>query len=197
MDGLPGEGSCKKPDTVLKYTTTTAGVMIATRPCGYVVGVREMFSCESCSQWLLFLLELVEDMHCLAGVIYDRACELHPFIRGVYMRMRNSGSCDPMALERLHGLAMCTKYRVDKFHVKSHKPLKCMPPKLEEGSDNGASTYHPQSVGVEFMREVNDSMAESVNRYYSLFNHAVSCMGRERFNMFVVIVTDARNRRVL
>ena len=195
-DGLPDDSTCKKPKAIMKYTNSTAGVMIATRPCGYVVGVREMFSAESCTQWLLFLLEMTQNMRAVTAITYDRACELHPFVLGVYSAVVHSGRCSKDELDSLKYLATGAKYRIDSFHAKTHKPGKCQPPIHADGSVNRHSAYHPDSPGVEFARGINDSMGESVNRYYSLFNHAVANMGRERFNVFIIVITHVRNNRI-
>ena len=54
------------------------------RPCGIVVNMTEMFTCESLTQVFLFLLKTfcdnTDDFKRVKFVGYDRACGLAPFL---------------------------------------------------------------------------------------------------------------------
>jgi len=78
---------CKKKSKVDRFYDRTAGLLAAVRPCGIIVGIQEMFTCESPSQvyiflWLTFGRSL-EDLQRLKFVGYDRTCDLHPFLVGL------------------------------------------------------------------------------------------------------------------
>ena len=47
---------CKHPKNRVKFHTTTAGMLALIRPCGIVVAMTEMYTCESATQVFLFLL---------------------------------------------------------------------------------------------------------------------------------------------
>lgn len=196
-NGIPNQDTCKKPSALRKYYNTTAGIMTAVRPCGYIVGVREMFTCESCTQWLMFLLDIFSaDVTSgrLKGIVYDRACELHPFVCNTYATACEDWGA-PEQVEVLRKLATNTKMRLDRFHSKTHKPGKCQPPILDTGELNPASKYHHSSPGMEELQGIPDSIGESVNRYLSSFAHSVSTMGRARFNLFIIVLCHMRNSR--
>ena len=57
---------CKRPEKRTKYYHTTAGMLALIRPCGIVISICEMFTCESATQVYLFLLRtFVHDMSTL------------------------------------------------------------------------------------------------------------------------------------
>ena len=84
---------CRKNSKVNKLFDRTAGVMVVVRPCGIVVNISEMYTCESPTQTYIFLCFTFghgRDIECLKYVAYDRSCDLHPFLRnlrskGVYL----------------------------------------------------------------------------------------------------------------
>ena len=53
------EFGCKKPENVNKFYSTTAGTMMAIRPCGVIVNFMETFKCESCTQVCRYHLNLL------------------------------------------------------------------------------------------------------------------------------------------
>ena len=76
---------CKKVENRTKYYTTTAGMLALIRPCGIVVNMTEMFTCESPTQVFLFLLRTfvtnTDSVSRLRYLGYDRACDLEPFLQ--------------------------------------------------------------------------------------------------------------------
>ena len=84
---------CRKPSKVTKFFDRTAGVVVAVRPCGIIVNISEMFTCESPTQMYTFLSFTFghgRDIDRLKYVAYDRSCDLHPFLcnlerKGAYL----------------------------------------------------------------------------------------------------------------
>ena len=75
---------CKNNNAIDRFYTRTAGMFYVFRPCGVRLCHSEMYTCESLSDVLLQLIDVFgekpkqEDLRC---IIYDRACDLHPFVR--------------------------------------------------------------------------------------------------------------------
>ena len=101
------------------------------RPCGIVVNMTEMFTCESLTQVFLFLLKTfcdnTDDFKRVKFVGYDRACGLVPFL----INQASNGSAGAKVL--LNNV----KFLVDIFHVSKHTEETCMPP------NNPNCKYHP------------------------------------------------------
>ena len=75
-----GEG-CKEDGKVTRYYTRTAGMLYFFRPCGIRLSHYEMYTAESLSQVFICLVDLFElRPELLRGIVYDRACDLHPFV---------------------------------------------------------------------------------------------------------------------
>ena len=123
---------CRKPSNISLFFETTAGMLALIRPCGIVVSMTEMYTKESCTQVLLFLLRTfcgdVEDLKRLRYLGYDRACGLVPFLRN----QAKSGSAGAKVL--LENV----QFLVDIFHVEKHTERVCMP--LQ---NNPEGEYHP------------------------------------------------------
>ena len=84
-----GEG-CKSDDKVDRFYNRTAGMFYLYRPCGYRLAHYEMYTAESLSSVFTYLVDLFgndpsENLH---GIVYDRACGLHPFL----VRLRVMGN---------------------------------------------------------------------------------------------------------
>lgn len=78
------EGGCKKKENISLFYET-AGIHALIRPCGIVVNMTEMFTCESLTQVFLFILKTfcgnTDDFLWLKYLGYDRACGLVPFLK--------------------------------------------------------------------------------------------------------------------
>lgn len=77
---------CRKVSNVNKFFDRTAGIVAAVRSCGIVVNFSEMYTCESPTQMYIFLSFTFchgRDIDRLKYVAYDRACDLHPFLRNL------------------------------------------------------------------------------------------------------------------
>ena len=124
-------GGCKKKENISLFYETTAGMLALIRPCGIVVSMTEMFTCESLTQVFLFLLrtfgENTEDFKRVKYVGYDRACGLVPYLKN---QKKNGSAGAKLLLEHV-------KFLVDIFHVSKHTEGVCMP------LDNAKCKYHP------------------------------------------------------
>ena len=73
---------CKKEDNIDKFYSRTAGIFYIFRPCGIRLSHFEMYTSESLSDVFLFLIDTFgQSPKNLNGIVYDRACGLHPFIK--------------------------------------------------------------------------------------------------------------------
>ena len=111
---------CKRAQNRNKFYSTTAGMLALIRPCGIVVAMTEMYTCESATQVFLFLLRtFVHDVctvMCLKYLGYDRTCDLKPFL--VNQAKRGSAGAK-LLLDNV-------KFLVDIFHCEKHTELTCM-----------------------------------------------------------------------
>lgn len=105
---------CKKKENISLFFETTAGMLALIRPCGIVVGMTEMLTCESQTQVFLFIprpfCKNVEYFKRLKYVGYDRACGLVPFLRN---QSKNDSAGAKLLLDNV-------KFLVDIFHVSKH-----------------------------------------------------------------------------
>lgn len=101
------------------------------RPCGIVVAMTEMYTCESATQVFLFLLRtFVHDVNTvmrLKYLGYDRACDLKPFLVN---QSKHGSAGAKLLLDNV-------KFLVDIFHCEKHTELTCMP-------FNPRCEYHPK-----------------------------------------------------
>ena len=88
-------------------------MLYAIRPCGIVMGHMELVHAETCTAFVLLLIELFGETpqpSQLTGVIIDRACDVHPYVK----RIGSEGSkvCQYFDTK--------LKWAVDRFHIKGH-----------------------------------------------------------------------------
>ena len=106
-------GSCKKEKNIDKFHNRTAGMFYVFRPCGIRLSNYEMYTSESLSDVFLYLIDTFgEEMNGIRGVVYDRACGLHPFIK----RLSGEGNNFAKKYETLD-------FIIDIFHVEKHTQL--------------------------------------------------------------------------
>ena len=110
---------CKQFKNIPKFHDTTAGFLTAVKPCGVIISFTELYTMESCTQVFAFLLHLAEQSRAIKCVVYDRGCELHPFLKNLAKIKKNPGA---------QKLLDTMDFMVDIFHVKKHTRLICMPP---------------------------------------------------------------------
>ena len=67
---------CKKKQNIDRFYDRTAGILAAVRPCGIIVNLMEMFTCESPTQVYVFVYttfgRCLEDLRRLQYLGYDR-----------------------------------------------------------------------------------------------------------------------------
>ena len=94
----------------------TAGVLVAVTPCLQIAAIAPMWSSESISQLLLFLMSVMEFCTDLAYVIYDNACAVARHLR---KRQRESPPADPAAPAWAWLLQL--RWVIDRLHFTYHK----------------------------------------------------------------------------
>ena len=78
---------CKKKQNIDRFYDRTAGILAAVRPCGIIVNLMKMFTCESPTQVYVFVYttfgRCLEDLRRLQYLGYDRTCDLYPFLKNL------------------------------------------------------------------------------------------------------------------
>ena len=103
-----GDG-CKEDKNIDRFYQRTAGMFYFFRPCGIRLANFEMYTAESLSDVFTYLIDVFgENLSPLQlnGIVYDRACDLHPFLK----RLQINGNDVASKYENL-------SYIVDIFHV--------------------------------------------------------------------------------
>ena len=171
---------CKKARAVNKFYDRTAGILAMVRPCGVIVNACEMYTCESPTQVYIFLITTFargRDIERLRYIGYDRACDLHPFMRN----LSEKGAYFATWLLR-H-----VSFLVDSFHVRNHTEACCMPP------ENDRCEYHPSLPKFAEIHGTNTECAEQAFRWLNKLRYSMKSMHQHRFNFFLYVVTDVKN----
>lgn len=165
-DSLPDNDSdslltgCKKAKNLNRVFNRTAGMLALIRPCGIVVSMAEMFSCESPTQVFIFLLRTfcgsVQEFQRLKYVGYDRTCDLVPFLKNQY---KNGSAGAGLLLDNV-------KFLLDIFHANKHTEPTCFPP------SNPECLYHPHLERFSEIKGTNTESCEQafvrLNKYFHL-----------------------------
>ena len=143
------------------------------RPCGIVISMTEMFTCESPTQVFLFLLRtFVHDTDSvlrLRYLGYDRACDLKPFL----VNQAKKGSAGAiLLLERV-------QFLVDRFHCEKHTELTCMPP------DNPECEYHPSLPKFAEIHGTNTESCEQGFRRLNRYKYSTRYMTIYKRNIYL------------
>ncbi len=176
------QDGCKKDCNITRYYDRTAGIAALVRPCGIILNVCEMYTCESMTQMYLFLVltvghgNLIKRLRYLG---YDRACGLEPFLKNL------SAKKVYFAKYLLRNM----KFLVDKFHCEKHTEPCCMP------LSNPLCKYHPDLPFFSEIRGANTECAEQAFRWLNRFKTSVRSMSRYRFNVFLHVMVDCHNHR--
>ena len=151
------------------------------RPCGIVVDFTEMFTCESPTQVFIFLLRTCsKNWSRYTYIGYDRACELHPFLK-ILSRKGNVAADE---------LLSHLQFVVDLFHCKKHKKDTCMP--LE---NNPRCKYHPGLPEHSSIAGVNTQCAEQTFKWLNKFKWNVRRMSEYRYKFFLWVVINQHNKQ--
>ncbi|CAF1017018.1 unnamed protein product [Brachionus calyciflorus] len=169
--------SMKKFTLPCEKKNRTVGVFLATFNCGIVCGFKEILKKETLIQTLNFCLELTENLEkCPRYFTYDDACHLKKLLNNGE-RIKNSSE----RLDKLKNINLL----VDRFHFKTHK-------KTDLYCKNNCDPDLYQE-----MANINTSVAEQVNFWYSGFKHNVKHMSRERFRFFIFTISDEKNKIII
>jgi hypothetical protein len=171
---------CKKAENVDRFQTRSAGVMALVRPCGIVVDLSEMLTCESPSQLFVQALRLKCDENVNMRYFgYDRACEFAPFLRNLEKK-GNPGA---------ELLLRDTQFVVDRFHIKGHKAAKC-------DIKSPQCAYHPDLPRFDEIRGVNTECAEQCFAWLGKFKHMVKYMSQYKYKLFLAQIVATRNYQI-
>ncbi len=179
---LVQKDGCKKDCNITRYYDRTAGIAALVRPCGIILNICEMYTCESMTQMYLFLVltvghgDLIKRLKYLG---YDRACSLEPFLQN----LSKKGTYFAKYLLRN------TKFLVDKFHCEKHTEVTCMPP------SNPNCKYHPDLPQFSEIHGCNTECAEQAFRWLNKFKFTMRSMSRYKFNVFVHTMVECHNNR--
>jgi hypothetical protein len=111
-----GEG-CKSNENIERFYRRTAGMFYLFRPCGIRLSNFEMYTAESLSDVFKYIVDVFGEyptFEQIRGLVYDRCCELKPFLQ------RLAGEGNDIASRYLNLL-----YIVDIFHAERHTEAKC------------------------------------------------------------------------
>ena len=177
-----GEG-CKQEKDVMQFYHRSAGMFYAFRPCGIRLSHWEMFTSESLSSvftWLVDLFPSTPDLFTfLRGIVYDRACDLKPFIR----RLAKEGNS--VAAEYLK-----LQYIVDIFHCEKHTEPKCV-------LGNPACEFHPHLEEFLHVRNMNTEVAEQSFNLINPFKYMTRKMAYGKRLLFFKFLDEHYNTRLL
>ena len=136
---------CKDEKKVDRFYERTAGMFYAFRPCGIRLSHWEMYTAESLSNVFLFLIDLFgqyPNVDQISGIVYDRACDLHPFLK----RLSKEGNETASQFKLLTHI-------VDIFHAEKHTQAKCT-------LSSDQCKYHPHLPKFNHLRDMNTEIAE-------------------------------------
>lgn len=168
---------CKKPENVPRFHNRTAGLMTLVKPCGIIVSVSELLSCESPSQLFVQLLQLHCDTKTKFDYLgYDRACEFEPFLKNLHKKGNNGAE-----------LLLQKKYVVDRFHIQGHKTPAC-------DINSPLCKFHPDLEANSDLKGVNTGCAEQCFSWLTRFKYSVKYMTQYKYKFFVYLIVMARNK---
>ena len=169
---------CKEDGRVDRFYTRSAGMLYMFRPCGIRLSHWEMYTSESLSQVFLCLLDLFgNDITNLRGIVYDRACDLHPFIE----KLAREGN-------QFAKLIVHLLYLVDVFHVEGHTMPKCV-------LGNAACQYHPHLEKFNHVRGMNTEIAEQSFRYINPFKYITKRMTYGKRLVYLKLLDNFTNTK--
>ncbi len=176
---------CKSAKDVDKFYSRTAGILALVRPCGVIIDFAEMYTCESPTQVMVFLLRVCsKNWKRFKYIGYDRGCELKPFLVNL-AKKGNEGA--KLLLSNL-------KLAVDIWHIIKHVREECMPLKLEDGSYNPKCEFHPRLPKFSEIHGANTESAEQTFHFTNGFKHSMRKMQQYKYNFFFWIVQQSRNK---
>jgi hypothetical protein len=153
----------------------TGGILVGLCPCGYIMGLQEIYSSETLPLVAVFIGEQAAKYPALKTIIYDFSCGLHKVVQNLLTKCNN-----PDVLPKLTRITEMNFY-IDRFHEKGHKCIS-----TPEGSrfkiDNN-----------EQMRRINSEVAEQLFRKWSRIARSTGAMGRFVNKMYFEILRFYHN----
>jgi len=113
------------------------------------------------------------------GIVYDRACDLHPFIKRL-SREGNFSSKNYLFLD----------YIVDSFHVEKHTEMKCL-------LGNPECLYHPGLKKFDYVKKMSTEIAEQSFSKLNSFKYATRKMNYGKRLLFLKFVDHSYNKWIL
>ena len=175
---VTSEEGCKKSTAVDKFYTRTAGMFYVFRPCGVRLSHSEMYTCESLSDVMLQLIDIFgekPDANDLKAIVYDRACDLHPFVR----RLSSEGNGIADEYSQMD-------YIVDKFHVEGHTQDKC-------NLNSRKCEYHPNLEKIKKYTGMNSEIAEQSFNVLNGYKYTTRKMSYCKRLLFFKFIDDTWN----
>ena len=173
--------SCKDDKNIDRFYERTAGVFYIFRPCGIRLGNYEMYTAESLSDIFTYFLDIFGRYPSpseLKGIVYDRACDLHPFL----IRLAEEGNEDAARYLELF-------YMVDIFHVNKHTQAKCV-------LENENCIYHPHLGKFDYVRGMNTEIAEQSFKEINMFKCSTRKMTYSKRMLFFKLIDHTYNIRL-
>jgi len=172
---------CKVDENVDRFYTRTAGMFYIFRSCGIRLSHFEMYTAESLSSVFLWLVDVfgqIPSTDQIKGIVYDRACDLHPFFK----RLSSEGN-------EIASNYMKLLHMVDIFHAEKHTMPKCVLTSPE-------CKYHPFLDRFEFVGDMNTEVAEQSFNRLNPFKFITRKMTYARRLLFFKFLDDSYNKRL-
>ena len=176
-----GQG-CKEDCNIDRFYQRTAGIFYFFRPCGIRISNFEMYTAESLSAVFTYLIDAFGEDPLpsqLNGIVYDRACDLHPFVR----RLHENGNLIASKYEKL-------SFIVDIFHVEKHTQPKCV-------LNSGECQYHPNLEKFKDVHGMNTEIAEQSFKEINIFKCSTRKMTYAKRLLFLKFIDHTQNMRLI
>ena len=171
---------CKEIQNLSKYAQRTAGMFYVLRSCGIRLSHFEMFTAESLSMVFTSLIDIFNESpsNHLAGVVYDRSCDLYPYI----LKLAQNGN-------KIAQSYLDLIYIVDIFHCEKHTQPKCV-------LDSGKCQYHPDLEKFSTVRNMNMEICEQTNHLLNTYKHITRNMTYAKRLCLLKIIDNDFNERL-
>ena len=176
-----GEG-CKSNENIERFYRRTAGMFYLFRPCGIRLSNFEMYTAESLSDVFKYIVDVFGEyptFEQIRGLVYDRCCELKPFLQ------RLAGEGNDIASRYLNLL-----YIVDIFHAERHTEAKCV-------LNSGSCEFHPHLPEFEHVRKMNTEIAEQSFKELNMIKCTTRKMTYAKRILFLKFIDHSFNKKTV
>ena len=176
-----GEG-CKEEKNVNRFFNRTAGMFYIFRSCGVRVASFEMYTAESLSNVFTCLVDvfgLNPSTLKLNGVVYDRSCDLCPFI----LKLASNGNTIAKNYKDL-------QFIVDIFHAEKHTLPKCV-------LGSGSCEYHPHLDKFNHVRKMNTEIAEQSFKELNMYKCSTRKMTHAKRLLYLKFIDHSYNLKIV